>query len=213
MRSFLAMVETHQGRPAAAARSIALALREARETKLGYSIALALLVKVTNQSFGGAPDMGDGDLNALRDFARSRGMAFFEALECPLRGWVIARRGDTKAGLAMLRDGLEGYRATQSRVWINTFLRMQAEILSWRGQFDEALAMLDEAQAASACVDTAFEDAITARVRGEILARTGHAAAADAAFARAVAAAADSGAHLHAAQAKAAQARLLAAAR
>jgi class 3 adenylate cyclase len=207
MRSFLSMVETHQGLREASARSIRLALREAQDTKLSYSIALAMLVKVTNESFGGAADEGDADLDTLRDFARSRGMEFFEALERPLRGWMIARRGDTQTGLAMLRDGLERYRDTQSRVWVNTFLRMQAEVLGWRGRIGEALAVLDEADAASLCVETAYEASIAARVRGEILARAGDAAAADAAFARAAAAAMRAGADLHAAQAATAQAR------
>jgi len=207
MRAFLSMVQTHQGRREASALSIALAIREARETKLSYSIALALLVKVTNQSFGGAPDEGDADLDALRDFAAGRGMEFFDTLEIPLRGWMIARRGDTALGLAMLRDGLARYRATQSRVWIYTFLRMQAEILGWRGQLADALAMLDEAEAASAAAETAYEAAIAARVRGEVLARAGDWPEAEACFALAERRARESGARLHAEQARAARAR------
>jgi predicted negative regulator of RcsB-dependent stress response len=84
---------------------------------------------------------------------------------------------------------------------------MQAEVLGWRGRIGEALAVLDEADAASLCVETAYEASIAARVRGEILARAGDAAAADAAFARAAAAAMRAGADLHAAQAATAQAR------
>jgi class 3 adenylate cyclase len=207
MRALLSMVETHQGRREASARSIGTALREAAETKMSYSIALALLVKVTNECFGGAPDNGFDDLDNLRDFAGRSGMEFFEAMETPLRGWMIARRGDTAAGLAMLRDGLERYRATQSRVWIYTFLRMQAEVLGWRGEVEAGLAVLDEAEAASASANTGFEDSIMARARGELLARAGKMKAARAAFGRAEQLAVAAGARLHAEQARAAQAR------
>jgi tetratricopeptide (TPR) repeat protein len=202
MRSYLALIDMCEFRLESCRHGIAQALQEARESGLSYSIALALLVRVVIEAFGGSADEGDGDLDALRDFARDRGMAFFEAIEMPLRGWMLARRGDLSGGLATLQDGLARYRDTQSGVWIWTILRMQAQVLGWAGRPEDGLAMLDEADEAAASLDSEFEISVLARVRGELLAQLGEPAAALAAFNRAEYLARLAGAELFARQAR-----------
>jgi class 3 adenylate cyclase len=202
MRSYLALIDMCEFRLESCRHGISQALQEARESGLSYSIALALLVRVVIEAFGGSADEGDGDLDALRDFARDRGMAFFEAIEMPLRGWMLARRGDLSGGLATLQDGLARYRDTQSGVWIWTILRMQAQVLGWAGRPEDGLAMLDEADEAAASLDSEFEISVLARVRGELLAQLGEPAAALAAFNRAEYLARLAGAELFARQAR-----------
>jgi hypothetical protein len=210
MLSYLALIDMCEGRAVPCRKNIAAALREAEASRMSYSIALALLIRVVIEAFGGAADAGDGDLDALRDFARDRGMAFFEANEIALRGWKLARRGQTQAGLLMLRDGLARYRATQSGVWVWTMLRMQAQVLGWAGRAAEGLAVLDEAELVAAGLDAEFESSPLACARGDLLARAGDAAAAMAAFDRAEDLARQSGALHFAAQARQARARALA---
>jgi class 3 adenylate cyclase len=209
MLSYLALIDMCEGRTGPSRENIAAALCAAQASGLSYSIALALLIRVVIEAFGGAADEGDGDLDALRDFARDRGMAFFEAIEIPLRGWMIARRGETRAGLVMLRDGLTRYRATQSGVWVWTMLRMQAQVLGWCGRAAEGLAVLDEAELEAAGLDAEFEISLLACARGELLTRAGDTAAAMAAFNRAEFLARQSGAQLFAAQARQARERAL----
>ena len=209
MRAYLAMIGMCEGKSQESRQNIALALREAQATKLSYSMALSLTVRVMITAFGGAPDEGDGDLDALRDFAGQRGMVFFEAIEISLRGWAIARRGDHAAGLRMLHDGLTRYRDTRSGVWTWTFLRMQGEMQGWLGRPDDGLVSLDAADRAAEAADAAFEQSVLLRARGQLLAQSGQRDAAESAFARAAAAAGGQGAHLFARQAEEARARAL----
>lgn len=209
MLAYLALIDMSEGKPESCTRNMAAALHAAHETKLPYSIALTLLVRATIEAFIGAPNEGDGHLDALRGFARDRGMAFFVSLEIQLRGWAVARQGDTETGLALLREGLARYRATQSGVWTWTFLRMQAQVLGWTGQTSAGLAVLDEADQAAAVVGSEFEASVRARVRGDLLAQAGQMEPALAALARAETIAVRHGVSLFADQAAEARRQLL----
>ena len=208
MQAYLALIDLCEGRLEESRRNMTVALQAAHETKLTYSIALTLLVRVTIAAFDSAVDPNDGELDALRDFASAHGMAFFESIEMCLRGWARARRGEHDAGLALLDFGLHRYRATQSGVWVWTFLRMKAEVLGWKGKAAEALATLDEADAAARRVDAQFEIPVLARARAELLALAGRREAALAEFDRAAASAHALGAPLFARQAMQARRRL-----
>jgi hypothetical protein len=128
MAAYLSLIAMCQGRMAESRHYTTLSLKAAYETKLTYSIALALSMRATIRVFGGVPDEGDADLDALRDFAGAHGMVFFESIEICFRGWETARRGDHAAGLHMLEEGFAKYLKTQSGVWLWTFLRMKAEM-------------------------------------------------------------------------------------
>jgi class 3 adenylate cyclase/tetratricopeptide (TPR) repeat protein len=208
MLAYLALIELCEGQLEKCRRNVVAALQAARETKLTYSIALAMLVRLTVTAFDGAPDQGDADLDDLRDFARTHDMAFFGSIEICMRGWAYARRGNHDAGLALLEDGLAKYLSTQSGVWLWTFLRMKAEVLGWKGDIDAAFAALDEAYAVAARVDAEFDTPVFDRVRGELLAHAGRCDAALAALARAEARAKALGSHLFAQQAAEARSRL-----
>jgi predicted ATPase len=77
------------------------------------------------------------------------------------RGWALAMKGQSEAGLAQMHQGMAAVLATGQMVARPECLVQLAEATGHAGQFDEGLRLLAEAQAA-------FEDS----GRGDLLAET-----------------------------------------
>ncbi len=75
------------------------------------------------------------------------------SLQCPYHtaiariyeGYVIAHRGDPRAGGAAIREGLADYAATEAVLASGYFRALLAETYQMQGDTDEALAILTEA--------------------------------------------------------------------
>ena len=102
-------------------------------------------------------------------------------------GWATARTGDPRAGEKRLRDGLALSAAIGLALMRPQFTTMLAEVVARDGRIDEALALLDEAEAIAERTRERYYLAETLRIRGELLSYRGeHPDAVVAALERAV---------------------------
>src|SRR5262249_37812253 len=62
-------------------------------------------------------------------------------------GWAVAATGNPEAGIAQLRDGIADQRSLGVRLSFPCFLGLLADLLTKVGDWNEALAVLDEALA------------------------------------------------------------------
>ena len=74
-----------------------------------------------------------------------QGLRFWHAGGTVLRGWALSESGSGTAGLAMLRQGLEAWIATESVTYQTYYLALLAETLTKQGQTEEALKALGDA--------------------------------------------------------------------
>ena len=70
------------------------------------------------------------------------GFAYYLAMANVLTGWAEAAEGDVTAGLAQLREGLEGMRRLGAELRLPYYFTLLAETFGRAGQVGEALASL-----------------------------------------------------------------------
>jgi tRNA A-37 threonylcarbamoyl transferase component Bud32/tetratricopeptide (TPR) repeat protein len=86
-----------------------------------------------------------------------------------LAGWAAAQRGDWNEGTARIREGIAAFLANGAAMMHPYFLGLLAETLEAGGQFDEALDVVDRAQAIVADSSERYFEAELHRLRGELL--------------------------------------------
>jgi DNA-binding SARP family transcriptional activator/predicted ATPase len=74
------------------------------------------------------------------DVCRKHGFAYYLALADIFAGWAVGIEGDTTAGLARLRQGLDELKATGAELRLPFYYGLLAEVLGLAGLFGEALA-------------------------------------------------------------------------
>jgi DNA-binding response OmpR family regulator/class 3 adenylate cyclase/predicted ATPase len=65
------------------------------------------------------------------------------------RGWAAICRGEIDRGIEMLQAGVAAWRGTGARLWLPTFLALEAEAYAAGGRSDEALQAIERALAVS----------------------------------------------------------------
>ena len=78
--------------------------------------------------------------------AADQGFMFFIAFDTMLKGWAMAEKGQMKAGVSLLREGLAAFQATGTKVLVPQWMVVLAELYGMFGQIEEALSTLAEAQ-------------------------------------------------------------------
>ncbi len=76
-------------------------------------------------------------------FSAEQGFPFYLTIAQVCHGWALARGGNPKGGIAQMRVGIEGLRATGSAVLLPGFSVMLASGLGQDGQFAEAFEYID----------------------------------------------------------------------
>jgi predicted ATPase len=98
-----------------------------------------------------------------------KGLPFRVAMGTILRGWALAALGEREEGVARLRQGLEGWRATGAAISWSYYLGSLADAYARGAHAGEGLAVLFEALT---CVDTTGEryaEAELHRLKGKLL--------------------------------------------
>ncbi len=112
--------------------------RLAHPPSLAFALSYAAVLHALRGDVAGAWEWSD----RAEELARSEGMALWLALSRIVRGWCLAGEGDLPAGIALLRDGLEGWQETGSELGRPYFDSMLAHALGRAGEYDEALAIV-----------------------------------------------------------------------
>ncbi|HEY7335012.1 MAG TPA: AAA family ATPase [Bryobacteraceae bacterium] len=119
--------------------------------------------------------------------------SYYLAMANVLTGWAQAVEGDLEAGLAQLREGMDGMRSLGAEIRLPYYFALLAETLGRAGRIGEALANISSGFAFATKNGEAWPLAELYRVQGELLAAQEKLEAARDSFQRGVEAARQSG--------------------
>jgi predicted ATPase len=162
------------------------AIEEARHLQHAYSIAHSLSQACWVDWAARSREELRRRTDATIAVSAEHGFPFNLAVGTVFRGWALAASGQTMEGVSRLRDGLAGYRATGSMVFVPFFLTLLADAQGKAQQPDEALGHLTEAECLLAETDERWGEAELHRVRGELLRASRDRAAAEGCFRTAI---------------------------
>jgi predicted ATPase/class 3 adenylate cyclase len=105
----------------------------------------------------------------LMSLAREQRFPLWEAAAMIIGGWAQAAAGNVEAGLAQLRSGLAGWRATGAEGWLPYYLGVAADTCWRAGRSDEALKLARDALAKAENTAARWFEAELHRLIGEFL--------------------------------------------
>jgi predicted ATPase len=133
------------------------------------SLATALFAAAYLSQFCRQVQAVSAQAEAVITLATEQGFPQWLAGGTILRGWALAAQGQTKAGIAQLRQGLAAWRATGAEVVRPFVLGLLAEAYGKGGQAAEGLTVLEEALALVEKTGQSVYEAELHRLQGELL--------------------------------------------
>ena len=119
----------------------------ARELAHPYSLAYALGFAARFHQLRREGQQTREQAEAAITLCTEQGFALYLAIGTILRGWALAEQGQAEEGIAQIRQGLAGLRATGAEVFTPYYLAMLAEAYGRDGQAGEGLTVVGEALA------------------------------------------------------------------
>ncbi len=119
--------------------------------------------------------------------AREFGLALYEARATIYQGYVLSSRGDPEEGIALIKEGMDSYAATEAVIWSGYHRALLAEAHQRLGRLHEARQLLHEAQDWAEHSGERWYDAELERRLGEVDRRQGNISAAEKRFKQALA--------------------------
>jgi DNA-binding SARP family transcriptional activator/predicted ATPase len=172
-----------------AAEAIAMARRMRHPFSQAIALDYAALLNVFRGDSRAALECG---WEAVELCGR-HGFAYYLAMANIVTGWAGAAEGDVAAGLAQIREGLDGMRRLGAEIRLPYYFTLLAETFGRAGQVGEALASLSTGFAFASKNGEEWAVAELHRVQGDLLAAEGKTEAARASFRRGLEAARRSG--------------------
>ena len=192
-RSYLAHLAWHREEGKEADNYAAEAVASARQLRHPFSQAIALdyaaMLRVFQRDSRAALEHGR---EAVEVCSRN-GFAYYLAMANVLTGWAVAAEGEVRAGLAQLREGLEGMHRLSAQIRLPYYFTLLAETFGRAGLVGEALASLSTGFAFASKNGEGWPVAELYRVQGELLAADGKPEPSRASFQRGLEAARRSG--------------------
>ncbi|MCW3678752.1 adenylate/guanylate cyclase domain-containing protein [Burkholderia cenocepacia] len=106
---------------------------------------------------------------AVISLATEQGAPFWVAWGTILRGWALTEQGCIQDGIAQMREGLAGYRATGAEMGRSYFLALLAEGCQRAGDTEAGLGVIEEAMAMMSRTGERFFEAELHRINGMLL--------------------------------------------
>jgi tetratricopeptide (TPR) repeat protein len=103
------------------------------------------------------------------EFSGEQGFPFYLTIAQICNGWALARGGNPEDGIAQMRAGIEGLRATGSNVVLPGFYVMLASGFGQNGQFAEAFEFIDKSLEQSERWGERWPEAEAYRVKAALL--------------------------------------------
>lgn len=183
-RSYLAHLAWHREEGMDAENYAAEAIASARQLRHPFGQAIALDYAAMLRVF-------QGDSRAALEYGREavdvcsrNGFAYYLEMANVLTGWAVAAEGDVPAGMAQLREGLEGMHRLSAQIRLPYYFTLLAETFGRAGQIGEALASLSTGFAFASKNGEEWPVAELYRVQGELFAADGKPEASRASFQR-----------------------------
>ena len=171
----LAWVLWYLGYPDSAVRMSRQAMVLARSLKGPYGILLTTGFVAFIHCFRGEVAAAEPLIDEQLEIAWEHGLPFWITWSACVKGLIESRRGDHEAGLARMLQSLKGYRATGAVIGLAHFMTEVAETLLVAGDYEQAMALVDEARAIGERTANHYHAADLHRVRGELLIARGRA--------------------------------------
>ncbi len=166
--AFLSGIYWALGDPEKAAASTARSIEYADKSGHLVSIALAQITRLLTPIPGGLK--GDPvEAEEAVQFCARHGLINFEVWARFAQGAIIARRGDPRKGIEVMRAAIAAAERLGSELFRPVQLATVASAHARLNEFDQALALLDAAIAAAQRTGERRADSALHRLRGEIL--------------------------------------------
>ncbi|MET3662845.1 ATP-binding protein [Aquamicrobium ahrensii] len=162
-----------QGRADEARRHIEAALGLSRASDHPFAVEQGLWgAAVVHQHCGDVGRVHD-HVEELIWLCRKTGASLWLGGARILRGWTLVQSGRRGAGITALRRGIDQWRATGTMWLMPYYLCLMADALSRERMWEEASALLEEAQAIAKNTGERWYDAELCRLAGELARRRG----------------------------------------
>jgi predicted ATPase len=150
------------GYPDQALQGMEAARALARRLAHPFSVAQTLLLSALLHQLRREPQ-------AARALCTEQGFGMYGDWSLLPWGWALTQQGEVTEGIAQIRQGFAGFRATGAGVAWPWWLALLAEACGTVGQLDEGLRALEEALAAVQHNEEGHYDAEVYRLKGELL--------------------------------------------
>jgi class 3 adenylate cyclase/predicted ATPase len=157
------------GYPDQALRGMEEPLALARRLGHPMSLAMALHFSAHLHQLRREPQLAWAQAEAARALCTEQEIGAYRVWSLLPRGWALAEQGEVTEGIAQIREGFAGWRATGAGVAWPWFLALLAEACGKVGELDEGLRALEEALAAVQQNEEHHYEAEVYRLRGELL--------------------------------------------
>jgi predicted ATPase len=192
-RSYLAHLAWHRDAGQDADNYATEAIASARGLRHPFSQAIALDYAAMLHVFKGHSRAALEHGRDAVELCSRNGFEYYLAMANVLTGWAIAAEGDVPAGLAQLREGLDGMQRLSAQIRLPYYFTLLAETFGRAGLVGEALASLSTGFAFASKNGEGWPVAELYRVQGELLAADGKPGPSRASFQRGLEAARQSG--------------------
>ncbi|MDM0068973.1 AAA family ATPase [Variovorax sp. J31P207] len=142
-----ALLEWFAGHPETAIERSREALELARELQSPLPLAYALCMSAKVHCLRHEPETALALASEGVELAVKHGMPYWSSWGATLQGWALVHLGQHAAGLATLREGLDGYRATGAKLFEASSLALLAESYATAGDLGQALKTVELALA------------------------------------------------------------------
>jgi class 3 adenylate cyclase/predicted ATPase len=141
----------------------------ARKLAHPFSVAQTLLLSALLHQLRREPQAARAQAEAARALCTEQGFGMYGDWSLLPGGWALAQQGEVTEGIAQIRQGFAGFRATGAGVSWPWWLALVAEACGKVGQLDEGLCALEEALAAVQHNEEGHYEAEVYRLKGELL--------------------------------------------
>lgn len=172
------------------------AIALAREVSHPFSLAMALTYAVMLHVLRQESKLALARAEEASAVCEKHGFAYYVACAEILTGWATAVEGDTSAGLAKLRHGLDALQATGVELRLPFYYGLLAEACGLAGDVGEALANLATGFAFQSKNSELWYAPELHRIQGDVLLHSGNPSQAGISYGRAIETARQTGAHL-----------------
>ncbi|MFC4345926.1 adenylate/guanylate cyclase domain-containing protein [Cupriavidus numazuensis] len=170
--SFLALTDWYLGYPEKAVKHSQEALILARKISQPISIAYALVCTAQVYQLRQEAELTSEHAEAAIALTAEQGFPYWLAMATILRGWALAKQGQSDAGIAQIRQGLAACRATGARVLRPYYLGLLAEAYADSGHFQAGWNVLSQSLTSVANTGEHCHEAGLLHLQGDLLLRT-----------------------------------------
>jgi predicted ATPase len=178
--------------------SVALARTFAHPFTLGIALDYAAMLSVYRRE----GDLALARANEASEICRKYGFVYYLAMADILAGWATCRCGDTKPGLARLRQGLDVLKMIRAELRLPFYHGLLAEACGWSGQIGDGLANIASGFAFLSKNAEAWAAPELERIHGDLLLQGGSLPQSRASYRRAIDLSRQTGAQLFALRAE-----------